>query len=424
MVDLSKALNKITPKTILVVGDLLIDRYTFGATKRISPEAPVPVLLISKEEAKAGGAGNVALNLVTLGMKVRLLGRVGDDEPGNMLSSMLDAEGVDTSGILREKGFPTSTKTRLIAGSQQLLRVDKEKCSLLSSEIEEQVLSSLPALTEGVDLIAISDYAKGFLSDKVLRAVIDRATAQAIPCIVDPKGTDFQKYAGCTILKPNESETFQAAQGHASLEDAAFSLLNKVPMNALMVTRSEAGISLFYPSGKCEHFPVIRKEVRDCTGAGDTVLATISAALASNLSLPEAISLANIAAACSVEVIGCARVSLQQIAGHLFDVQHPLKICTGERFASMLDALHFEKLLMIKIPGGALSPETLLKLSSMAHAHPDRRVIACFEDEVQDHTLLELISSLTPFKLVVHGMKGNAKESSPSPHHLVLSLHQ
>jgi D-glycero-beta-D-manno-heptose-7-phosphate kinase len=382
----------------------------------------VPVLLVDREETKAGGAGNVALNLVTLGMKVRLLGRVGDDTGGNLLLSMLSSEGVETSGVFQEKGFPTSTKTRVIAGSQQLLRVDKEKCSPLSSEIESKVLSSLSTLTEGVDLIAISDYAKGFLSDTILRAVIDRATTIGVPCIVDPKANDFQKYAGCTVLKPNESETLRAAPGCTSLENAALVLLDKVPMNVLMVTRSEAGISLFYPSGKTVNFPVTRKEVRDGTGAGDTVLAMISAALASKISLEEAVPLANIAASCGVEVIGCARVSLRDVAEHLFDIHHSEKIWTGESFAGMLEALYFEKLLMIKISSSALSPEKLVMLSTIAREHSDRRVIACFEEEVHDRKLLELISSLAPLRLVVHGMKLMPEVAQKSPNHLLLNL--
>ncbi len=422
MVALTKALNKITPKTILVVGDLLLDKYTFGATKRISPEAPVPVLLVNKEETKAGGAGNVALNLITLGMRVRLVGRVGDDAGGSMLLSLLASDGVDTSGVLEEKGFPTPTKMRLIAGSQQLLRVDREKSTPLSDEIERKIISSLPALTQGVDLIAISDYAKGFLSDSILRAVIDQATTLGIPCIVDPKATDFQKYAGCTVLKPNESETMRAAPHQSTLEKAAFELLNKVPMNVLMVTRSEAGISLFYPSGQSEHYPVIRKEVRDGTGAGDTVLAMLSAALASKLPLQEAVQLANIAAACCVEVVGCACISLKDVAAHLFDAYRSEKIWNAETLGTMLEALHFEKLLMIKIPEGAFSPDKLVKLSAIAREHPDRRVIACFEEEVQDRKLLELISSLEPLRVVVHGMKWTSERPLKSPNHMLINL--
>lgn len=422
MVTLTKALNKISPKTILVVGDLLLDKYVFGATKRISPEAPVPVLLMNREEIKAGGAGNVALNLVTLGMNVRLLGRVGMDEAGDALLSMLSSEGVDTTHVFREKDITTSTKMRLIAGSQQLLRVDKEQCTEVSPEIESKVLDSIQKITEGVDLIAISDYAKGFLSDSILRATIDRATTLGIPCIVDPKASDFQKYAGCTVLKPNESETMRAAPHHTSLESAALELLNKVPVNVLMVTRSEAGISLFYPSGKKEHYPVVRKEVRDGTGAGDTVLAMLSAALASKLTLSEAVPLANIAAACGVEVIGCARISLQNVAEHLFQVQHTEKIWTAENFGSMLEALHFEKLVMINIPNTALSPENLVKLSEIARSHSDRYVIACFEQEVHDRKLLELISSLDSLRLVVHGMKSTIKNGLPNPNHLLVNL--
>lgn len=422
MVALTKALNRIVPKTILVLGDLLLDTYTFGVTKRISPEAPVPVLHVGREETKAGGAGNVALNLITLGMKVKLLGRVGDDAAGDLLVSILATEGVDVSGVFCEKGFTTPTKTRCIAGAQQLLRVDREVCSPLSADIEKKILSSLSHFVKGVDLIAISDYAKGFLTDRMLRAVIDQSTIMNIPCIVDPKASDFQKYAGCTVLKPNESETLGASPNSTTLEEAASDLLRRVPMNVLMVTRSQAGTSLFYPSGKVEHYPVARKEVRDGTGAGDTVLAMVSAALASQIPLDEAVPLANIAASCGVEVIGCARVSLRDVAEHLFEVHHSEKIWEGESFVSILDALHFEKLLLIEIPSGSFSHEKLVQLSSLAREHTDRRAIACFQDKVDDPKLLELIASMEPFRLVVHGMKDSLKTKAQSPHHLLMGL--
>jgi rfaE bifunctional protein kinase chain/domain len=420
---LSKALAKITPKTILVVGDILLDKYTFGTASRISPEAPVPVLLAGKEEMKAGGAGNVALNLIALGMKVRLLGRIGNDTHGEDLLSLLQHTDLDTSCIVRENGYSTSTKTRYIAGSQQLLRVDHEKVVSIAPETEKNVVANLPSIMRGVDLVAISDYAKGFLSDGLLRAVIDYARAAGIICITDPKSVDFRKYAGSTILKPNLSETMKAAPSTmTTLEEAAQFLAKSIEIDVLLVTRSEGGISLFYPSGFSEHFPVEQKEVRDGTGSGDIVLAMLSAACACRLPLKEAVSLANVAAACGLLHIGCAHVSLQEVASHIIDNAAADKIWHADNFGGLLETLHLEKLLMIRITSGILSSPDLSKLASIANMHPDRKVIACFENEVSDRKLLELIASLKPFRLVVHGLKGDKSFGVHSPHHMVVNL--
>lgn len=420
---LSKSLAKITPKTVLVVGDVLLDKYIFGTTSRISPEAPVPVLLVGKEEMKAGGAGNVALNLIALGMNVRLLGRIGKDAAGDQLLSLLQRDGLDTSSIVSEEGFFTSTKTRYIAGSQQLIRVDHEKVKDISFEMEEKVIERMPFTMMGVDFVAISDYAKGFLSERLLRAVIDTAQKNGISCITDPKSADFRRYAGSTILKPNLSETMRAAPaGTTSLEEAARCILDTVSIGALLVTQSENGISLFYPSGTSEHYPVVKKEVRDGTGSGDIVLAMLSAAGACKLSLQEAIPLANIAAACGLERVGCAQVSLQDIATHIIDSSSLDKIVHANSFDDFLETLRFEKLLMIKIPTASPTSDQLVALATLACAHSDRRVIACFENEVYDRKLLELVASLKPFRLVVHGLREGKVLETKNPNHLIVNL--
>lgn len=426
MVALSKALASIEPRLILVVGDLIVDRYIFGHSKRISPEAPVPVVLVEREETRAGGAGNVALNLVSMGVRARVVGRVGSDFSGCQLSTLLEQEGIDTSGIFQEEGFSTPAKTRVIATSQQLVRVDHEKYIPLKAEVERAILSALPSLFEGVSLVAISDYAKGTLSDQLLRAIIDGARSRGIPCITDPKGTNFQKYAGSTILKPNASETLRAAPPHASgsIEEAAAALLREVQVDALMVTRSEEGISLFYPDGRHTRFPVMaKKEVRDVTGAGDTVLAMLSAAYASGLTIDDAIALSNAAASCAVERVGCARVSLQDVASQLIAQNPSGKVCSGETFFGLLATMPRERLLMVRMPHtSTLTSQQLLRLSEMTSQHPERRVVACFEEPSLDPRLLNLIASLGQMHLVVQGLDAKKVEASFPGDHLILDL--
>lgn len=424
MVALSKALASIEPRLILVVGDLIVDRYIFGQSKRISPEAPVPVVLVEREEIRAGGAGNVALNLVSMGTRPRMVGRIGSDCSGRQLVSLLKQEGIDTAGIFEEEGFSTPAKTRVIASAQQLVRIDYETSVPLKAGVEEAILAALPSLFEGISLVAISDYAKGTCSDRLLRAVIDGARSRNIPCITDPKGSNYKKYAGSTICKPNASETLRAAPQHAcgSIEEAAMALLREIDVDALLVTRSEEGISLFYPDGRHNRFPVMaKKEIRDVTGAGDTVLAMLSAAYASGICLDDAVALSNVAASCAVERVGCARVSLQDVASQLIAQNPSGKVCSGEAFFGLLAAMPRERLLMVRMPHACnLSSQQLLRLSEMAALHPGRRVVACFEETTLDPRLLHLVASLGQMHLVVHGL--DAKAASLCGDHIVVDL--
>lgn len=303
-------------KRVLVAGDFMLDRYTLGTCRRISPEAPVPIVAVDYEEEKAGGAGNVVLNLISLGMEALPFGRVGDDHTGSALIEHFRNEGVDTRFLVREKGFQTPLKVRLIASSQQLLRVDFEKPKALSQETEEALLKQIPEMLDKVDLVAISDYAKGFLTVNILAKLIDEAKKRSLVVISDPKGIDFTKYSGSTILKPNLSEALAEVPGVSDLSLIARQIFSRVSLDVLMITRSEAGISLFYPSGKQEDHPVQPRQVKDVTGAGDTVLATLSAALANKYSIGEATDLANIAAQIAVSRLGCARVTFEEIASY------------------------------------------------------------------------------------------------------------
>lgn len=278
MVKLTETLRYVNPNKILVIGDFLLDTYTMGQVKRISPEAPVAVLKVEHEEHRPGGAGNVVLNLLSLGASVVAVGRIGSDPMGEALRHALSSERVDVRGLFVQQCYPTPVKNRVIANNQQIVRIDRETIIPLPHPLELDVFALLPELLQDVDLIAISDYGKGFLTKKVLQAVIHEGRARGIPLIADPKGNDFSKYAGVTILKPNLGETYAAANmlPDESLEDAAHRILSKVEVEVLMVTRAESGISLFFKGGDRRDFPVKIREVKDVTGAGDTVLAVFS----------------------------------------------------------------------------------------------------------------------------------------------------
>lgn len=309
----AQGLGRILPKKVLVAGDFMLDRYTFGKSTRISPEAPVPVVTVDREEERAGGAGNVALNLISLGMKAQVLGRVGDDAAARALLSSLADEGVDTSWLISEAGYTTPQKVRLIASNQQVARIDYEKITPLGASYEDELIAQIPEMLQNVSCVAISDYGKGFLTVRLLRALIDQARRNNIPVIADPKGKDFTKYSRATCLKPNLSEARAAMPLCDTLRDAAQQILQNTQVDVLMVTKSEEGISLFYPDGKEDLFPVEAKEVKDVTGAGDTVLAMLAAAYSNDIPIREGAQLANIAAQVAVQRIGCARVSLSEV---------------------------------------------------------------------------------------------------------------
>lgn len=332
MVELFNAFGKLLPRRILVAGDLLLDKYTKGEAKRISPEAPVAVVRVTAEEERAGGAGNVILNLISIGASVTALGRVGVDSAGASLLTALQDEGVSVEGVVSQKNFATPVKQRIVAGGQQVVRVDYEEVTPLDEQHEELLIRQLPQLLSGVEAIALSDYGKGTLTLPLLQALIEEGRRRHIPIIADPKGTDFSRYHGATLLKPNLGEAYAAAafSRDTPLELVAGRLLRDIAVDVLMVTRSEEGISLFYPSGSSDHYPVKVLEVRDVTGAGDTVLALLTFALANGLGYGEASQLANVAAGIAIEHFGCARVTMAELGERLLSHDTAYKIFFDE----------------------------------------------------------------------------------------------
>ena len=296
---------------ILVVGDLMLDRYWQGTSSRISPEAPVPVVKVSQTEDRPGGAGNVALNMAALGCNVSLIGIIGDDEAGQILHDRLKAANINTNfQISRTK--PTITKLRVVSRHQQLLRMDfEEKFDATDSS---EFVNKVKNLIGRADVLVLSDYAKGSLLD--CQALIRMARAAGVPVLVDPKGNDFSCYRGATILTPNFHE-FEEVVGKCSSERDMVAkgeaLMQELDLQALLVTRGEQGMTLLRHHQPELHLPARAREVFDVTGAGDTVIATLAAVIASGQPLPEATALANLAAGIVVGKMGTATVSAPEL---------------------------------------------------------------------------------------------------------------
>ncbi|MBN1914368.1 MAG: HldE protein [Parachlamydiales bacterium] len=341
MVALSGAFSHFLPVKVLLCGDLMLDKYTQGIVHRISPEAPVPILHVKKDWGKAGGAGNVIRNLVALGAHVYSLGRVGDDAAGQYLCNALQKEGVHIEGIVCQTGYCTPVKNRIIAEGQQIIRVDYEENIPLTPSLEEMIIQKIPLLLQQIQVVVISDYQKGFLSDRILEKLIAEANAFNIPIVIDPKGNDFTKYAHATIIKPNQKEAYAAAHlpMEASLEEVAQQILKETHVQYLVITRSEEGIALFNRHGQRWDFSVSAKEVKDGTGAGDTVLAFLSFAYANGLDISTAVELSNIAAGIAIEHLGCVVVSLFDFAKRLLEYDVHNKVFDIEHMQALQEVL-------------------------------------------------------------------------------------
>ena len=335
----SKTLNNQKPHA-LVIGDVMLDRYLIGSVGRISPEAPVPIVLLNQQNERAGGAANVAANLALLGIKTHMIGCVGDDSEGATLVKLLQQLAIDTSGVYTSKNRPTIAKTRILSGHQQMLRLDQESNAAfndaenagLNAAIQQQL-----ALKPSV--VILSDYAKGLLSETTCQSIIAQCKAANITVLVDPKGRDYSKYNGATALTPNKKETAEACDttiDDADLISKASLLKQQLNLKFLAVTRGEEGISLI--DDKTHHLPAIAKQVFDVSGAGDTVIATLAAGLMHNLSVLQSLQLANIAAAVVVGKVGTVPISRADLLEALASQQGSAqanKVCD-------LDALHLK----------------------------------------------------------------------------------
>jgi rfaE bifunctional protein kinase chain/domain len=295
---------------ILVVGDVMLDRYWFGEVSRISPEAPVPVVKVERSEERPGGAANVARNCAALGARVSLLSVVGADEAGQNLARLMKDSGIECS-LHEDAKLSTTVKLRVVGRQQQLLRIDFENAP--DHEVLQAKLADFESKLAACDVVILSDYGKGGLTH--ITEMIRLARTAGKPVLVDPKGEDYARYAGATLLTPNRSELRQVVgrwQDDKELAQKATRLRDELKLDALLVTRSEEGMTLFSP-GDVSHEPAVAREVYDVSGAGDTVIATLAVMLGSGLSLPQAMRQANLAAGIVVGKLGTATCSLDEL---------------------------------------------------------------------------------------------------------------
>ncbi len=309
------AFEHCTPR-VLVVGDLMLDHYLWGTSERISPEAPVPVVDVRREIVSLGGAGNVMNNLLAMGAEVMAASVVGDDESGQEVLAMLAAQGIDTAGIFREPGRQTSRKSRVIVTHQQVVRFDRETRASLRAESEAALLTWIQSQPAPAAIL-LSDYNKGVLTPAVTAALIRYGREQGIPVLVDPKGSDYSKYRGATLVTPNKKEAAQLTgvriDSEAALLAAGQKLRRELQLRYAIITLSEEGMAIFDEHAPMTRIRAVARDVYDVTGAGDTVLATLGFALAAGATIHQAAQLANSAAAVVVGKLGSATATLAEI---------------------------------------------------------------------------------------------------------------
>jgi len=303
-------------KRIVVLGDVMLDEFIWGRVRRISPEAPVPVVEVDRQTLALGGAGNVASNLVALGASAIPIGVVGSDADAERLRSAFRDVGVNVEGLVVDADRPTTSKTRVIAHSQQVVRADRESRAPIKPEIEKRLLDIFRSELAAADAIVVSDYGKGLLTPALLSGALTAARERGLTVCLDPKMRNFAHYQPVTVITPNNQEAAEAAgiaiEDEESLTEAGRKLLASIECRAVLVTRGEEGMTLFTKDG-VSHIPTVAREVYDVTGAGDTVIATLALAIASGASLEEAAVLANHAAGVVVAKVGTASVTREEL---------------------------------------------------------------------------------------------------------------
>ena len=309
--------EKIESRRVLVIGDVMLDKYYFSEVKRISPEAPVPIARVVKEKETLGGAANVAHNLALLGCTTYLSGAVGDDYHRVSLEEKLDSNCIVRDGLICTQG-PTTTKLRIMGGHQQMLRLDFEETAPISTDSEQKLCAYVERILQsGIDSVIISDYAKGLCTLNLCQEIIKTCNQYDVPVIVDPKGNEWQKYRGADLITPNLKELNEIMPYKVENEDqevkkAASMVKKKFGIKNVLVTRSEQGLSLI-GTRKTMHIPTLAQEVFDVSGAGDTVISVLGAALAGKVPLVDAAYLANLAASIVVAKLGTYAVSKEEL---------------------------------------------------------------------------------------------------------------
>lgn len=329
-------LNRARLKTLLarfpghrlaVLGDVMLDEYLWGKVDRISPEAPVPVVQIKRETWRAGGAANVASNLRSFGAQAHIFGVVGDDAPGRRLLEALQAEGIDTGGLIVDSGRGTTVKTRILGSNQQMIRIDRESTEAIDHQRQKGILDHLFRLLPELDGVIVSDYAKGVVVGDLLGPIIERVKKAGKFVAIDPKLKNFPLYKKASLITPNTREA-EAALGRVfETEDDVLrggaDLLEQFKTDAVLITRGEHGMSLFEKGRPPVTIPTQALEVFDVTGAGDTVIATFGLALAGGCAMPEAAQIANLAAGVVVGIVGTATATADRVLAHFDRISLP-----------------------------------------------------------------------------------------------------
>lgn len=309
--------NDVSNCKVMVIGDVMLDRYFYGNVTRISPEAPVPVNLIERKQDRLGGAANVAHNLTRFGCQVFLAGVIGDDHHGRLLERKMKQMGINNHSVIRARQ-KTTTKVRVLGDHQQMIRLDFEETEPITSEIEQQIMASLQRHTEnGLQSIIISDYGKGVCTPSLCQSVIAFAKTHSIHVLVDPKGSKWQKYSGAEYITPNVKEASAVVSRALSNKDealrqAAIEIQANYGIENVMITRSEKGMSLYQRNHEFT-IPTVAQEVFDVSGAGDTVISVLAAGLCSDMSIEEAAQMANFAAGIEVGKLGTYAVSKEDM---------------------------------------------------------------------------------------------------------------
>ncbi|MEQ1764142.1 MAG: D-glycero-beta-D-manno-heptose-7-phosphate kinase [Pyrinomonadaceae bacterium] len=318
-------IDKFKDTSLLIVGDVMVDRYCWGTVSRISPEAPVPVVRLDRETIRPGGAANVAANAASLGAEVTLIGIVGNDSAASNLRSAIKELGIADSDLVSSESRQTIVKTRILAHGQQIVRLDTEDHSLVEEAECQKIISVVRERIENANLVILSDYGKGLLNDRVALEIIEMCRESNKPVLADPKGKRFEKYAGATVLTPNRREAAEACKIEESdpelVQKSGRALLAEYGVANVLITESENGMTLFRRDGSPVHFSTAAREVFDVTGAGDTVIACLGVAIASGFSPVEAARLSNIAAGLSVQHIGTVAVSFDELAAELNNLE-------------------------------------------------------------------------------------------------------
>lgn len=336
------AIKEISKLNILVFGDYMVDEYIVGDVSRISPEAPVPVLNIKTREKKIGGAGNVINNIIALGANVKAIGRIGNDENGKFIKKYFSDNNVDSNYLFDESNYHTIIKTRVVSKNQQFIRLDQEDKIDISNDIISKINNNLEEILANIDVVVISDYAKGNITGESIKGIIEFCNKKNIPMIVDPKGNKYSKYTGVTICTPNLKELSEVSKkklfDEDDIVDASINLIKELKLKYLILTRSEDGISLIDNTGNKSDFPALKKEVIDVSGAGDTVVAAISVFMGLKYDMKQICKLANIAASVVVSKFGTSTVSFDEMQNIIEDGYND-KILSEDKLKKIVNKL-------------------------------------------------------------------------------------